>query len=236
MCPGVKLYAILFIIVASFCLRADNDLIRRVEVSAELVVPPQVDHKNGNVLSPKVDSVNRWVMVKIEFTAKKRNGSPKLEKDGKSWRMSFDGFMDDVKMDVRVLFDTKFRIDDEILYCLYTGRTEFFTVRSDGKRHLALMFVPAKLIDRYSLSADGASIRKAVKNDFMVEVVFSQYGKVLARGYSNISGQRDFEQKCRSVSENFIIEDGVFPRLRTPWALLGADNFDVEKDLSRLGK
>ena len=217
------------LMLAGTCLFAQKNLIGRVEVSLKLINPPEIEYRRVGEISPKVQSVNRWLMVKSEFTVKREQAVPKY----RGGNMVFAGFADNVIMSVRVLFDTGFKIGDRGVYCLYTGSTEFYALQCDGKKHLAVMFIPAKLLDRYSRNKDG-SVRRAGEKEFKAEVVFSRAGKVLDRAYCNISGgSRAFEEECRSVPENLRVVGGVFPRSRTPWALFDADNFDLEKDFFR---
>ena len=201
--------------------------INRLKVDLQLVSPPEVEHRHQVNWQVKSPPVNRWLMIKVEFSVDKEKSSPKYH----AGKMIFPGFADDVTLGVRVLFDTGFKIEKRSIRCLYDGRTEFYPLRRDGKRHLAVMFIPAVLIDRFSLSADG-SIRKAEEKSFIAEVVFSRAGKVIDRAYCNISGRKAFDNECRGVPENLRIVGGVFPRSRTPWALAGADNLDLEKDLT----
>ena len=223
--------AILFAVLlsVSFSHAAEVKLINeRLDVDLQLADAPKIEFRKGTSFSPRVDSVNHWLLVKVEFTVKKSLSAPKME-PGKRGRVFFGGSLDDVEVRVRVLMDTHFTRDQKSVYCLYVGKTEFYSVKCDGKKHLAVMFVPAKLIDRYSLMHDGQT-RKLSKKDFMAEAVISRGGRILARGYCNVPGAKAFENAVLQVPENLRIVGGVFPRSRTPWALIGFDGFDLEKE------
>lgn len=223
--------AILFAVLlsVSFSHAAEVKLINeRLDVDLQLADAPKIEFRKGQTFSPRVDSVNQWLLVKVEFTAKKNLSAPEMEA-GKRGRVFFGSSIDDVEVRVRVLMDTHFKRDQKAVYCLYSGKTEFYSVKCDGKKHLAVMFVPAKLIDRYSLMHDGQT-RKMSKKDFMAEAVISRGGQVLARGYCNISGSKAFGNALLQVPENLHIVGGAFPRSRTPWALIGFDGFDLEKE------
>lgn len=207
---------------------AENLIGERLDVDLQLVEVPQMDYKRGAGFMPRVDSVNRWLMIKVWFTVKRDSALP-VAPSGAQQKMFFGGAVDDVELQIRVVMDTHFKRDQNIIYCQYSGRTEFYSVRCDGKKHLAVMFVPSKLIDRFSLGTDG-QIRKVSKKDFKAEAVMSKAGQVLARGYCNVPGSRAFEKICLGVPENLKIDGGVFPRSRTPWALIAFDSFDLEKE------
>jgi hypothetical protein len=113
---------------------------------------------------------------------------------------------------------------------MFTGGVGFHTVQRDGKRHLVLLFIPAKLIDRCSQYPNG-NIRKVAKGDFLVEAVFSVNGRELSKDYWGAGGRRGFAEALNMVPENMVYPGWVFPRSQTPWALVGADNFDLEKEL-----
>ena len=209
----------------------NNKLISGVDVDVMLVEAPEVEYKSGKKIASKSGAENRWLMVQVEFTARNagEKAKPQLTRSGKGYVLQMGGFVDDLQLGVRVLQNTGLSVSGKPLWGMYTGETRFYTVRLDGKKHLALMFVPAKLIDRYSGSVSG-DIRKLNKDDFKVEVVFSVNGRELARKYRGVSGTESFEELCRMVPVNMVMNDGVFPRSRTPWAYLGSENFDLERD------
>ena len=210
---------------------ASDKLVSRVDIDCLMVGSvPEAEYKNAASVSPKVGASNRWLMVKIEYNVPRssfKDPALKLRKDG--YFLELSGFIDDLRVDVRVLVNTGFKHDGKTIYALCTGETEFYTVRCDGKRHLVQMFIPGKMLDRISRSPNGG-IRQAVKNDFAVEVIFSAAGRELARGYQGIAGGRKkFEEALRMVPGNMIFNGWVLPRSQTQWALHETDNLDVEK-------
>ncbi|MBE6388678.1 MAG: hypothetical protein E7043_00720 [Lentisphaerae bacterium] len=224
-----RILVLLIGVVINIPVFADDDLISRVDVDMFLVSPPEVEYRHSGAMFAKVTSENRWLMVKIEFTVDRKSlPEPKIRKSGSGFRFLQGGFVDDLKLQVRVLLDTGWKVDGKTIFGMYTGETELYTVRRDGKRHVVTMFVPGKFIDRYSVLATGG-IRRAAKVDFKGEVIFSAAGRQLARAYCSSSGRKNFEEYCKMVPENMIFTGGVLPRSQTPWALLGADDFDLEK-------
>lgn len=218
-----------FLLMVFPALSRGGDLIDdRLDVELNLSEVPQIEYKKGGSLAPRADSVNRWLVIKVGFTVKKSSAVP-VVKSGKVPEVFFNGSVDDVELSIRVLLNTPLKIEQKDVRCLFSGRTEFYSLCRDGKKHLAVMFVPAKLIDRCNIGGDGG-VRQASKKDFVAEAVISKAGKVLARGYCNTSGKKAFENMVLEVPESLRIVGGVFPRSRTPWAWIDFERFDLEKE------
>lgn len=200
----------------------------RLDVELQESDAPQVDYKKGVSFTPRNGPDNKWLVILVEFETKKGFSVPVMEA-GKRGRVFFGGSVDDIVLSIRVLMDTPVKRNQRTVRVLFTGSTEFYSIRCDGKKHLAVMFIPAKLIDRYAVSSEG-NVKRLSNNDFAVEAVMSRSGTVIARGYRNVKGIRDFEEMLREVPENLKIVGGVFPRSRTPWAWADFDGFDLEKE------
>ena len=203
----------------------------RAEVEILPSAAPEAELRRNVSVASKSETLNRWLMIRVEYTvARSKNAAPEYrERNGKRYLVHY-GYLDDVDLEVRVLFDTGFKVNGEAVCGLFTGSVRLTAIRRDGKKHVALMFVPGKLLDRYSQSVDGA-IRRLGRGDFRVEAVFGASGRELIRAYGNISGRDAFDKAIRNVPDNLRIVGGVLPRSRTPWALLNDDNFDLEKSL-----
>jgi hypothetical protein len=208
----------------------EKTIIDKVDVDLVLTVLPRFEYRGGETkFSTKSTAENHWLMVKVEYSVDRDVSTPVVRGSGGRKKVLSAGIADGIIMETRVLLDTKLRVDKEAVYCMFTGRTEFFPIRRDGNKHLALMFVPAKTIDCFSRSMSGSQVRRAALKDFKAEVVFSSAGAVIARGYCNVSGRREFEEICRGVPDELQIVGGVLPRSRTPWVVIEPDVFDPEK-------
>ena len=126
------------------------------------------------------------------------------------------------------------------------GDTNFWTVKLDGLKHTALMFIPAHLIDRHyvqvarstvnrkSVSA-AAAPRKIKENDLIVEAVFSAGNEELARAYSNIGvsntgkAKSKFERMAGQVPGDLLLKGAVLSKGKSPWAFYNINHFDPEK-------
>lgn len=211
---------------------AEEPVIRKMTVEADMTAPPDVSYRNHSAFSPKNPSTSKWLMLKIEYTPElSRNFVPeyRLRKGGPA--VTFPGWLDDVKLQARVLFETGILTKGgKPVLGLFTGDTVFQSIKRDGSKHLALMFVPARLLDRYCVPGG----RNVGKNFFHVEVMMSAKGKVLASAYCNVPGttpaekKQSFDQMLKGVPKQLDIRDAVLSRARSPWALLAPDNFDWE--------
>ena len=219
---------------AAFAAGTDLQEIRKLSVEAELIAPPDVQYRDRNAFSPKSPSSSKWLMLKIEYTPDvSKNFVPdyRMRKGGPS--IVFPGWMDNVRLDVRVLFETGILYHNLPVMGLMTGSTVFASVKRDGATHLALMFVPARMLDRYCVPGFGT--RGVRKGAFRVEAVMSVGGREI-RAFCNVSGngaeekQAAFEKMAKNIPEALTFKDAVLPRSRSPWALLAPDNFDLEKD------
>lgn len=215
----------------------DGSELRKVSVKVDWTNPPEVNYKSHSSFSPKTPSVNKYLMVLVGYTPEPEKDfipSYRLRKGGKGF-VVYRGWLDDVDMSVRVLFHTGVLDSKGVsVRGLFTGKTRFWTIKKDGSHHLALMFVPAKLLDRYCAPGNRAANLK----NFQVEVTFSRGGKVIGRAYCHVPGkstaaqQMTFEKEVKLVPESLILHGAVVPRSRSPWALLTPDNYDLEKDVN----
>ena len=225
---GAKWAAGISLMLMTIALFAGKNDISGVKIVTELVDLPEIEYRRGDAPAIKNDAENRWLRIGIEYTPTVMRGEPPalLRERGKL-RLERSGFLDGMSVKLRVLIDTGIKLGTRPVYGMYTGEVTFFTVKRDGKKHLVEMFVPGKLIDRFSLAPNGA-VRRVSKGDFVTEVIFTVAGREIGRYYSGVANNRAFAAACETVPENMVFIGGVFPRSRTPWALLGADSFDPE--------
>ena len=221
--------ALFFAMFLTLQLSASKKLISRVDVDLILENAPKVTYRKVSDIPVKTASVNRWLIIRIEYVPEKEDpGKPVLRKVQGGYDLRMGGFLDDLGIRVTVLQDTGLAVVGKPIYCKYTGETVFYTVRKDGRKHLVMMFIPGKLLDRFSRSASG-SVRTVSKNDFKAEIIFTVDGKNIARAYYG-GNAKAFSEALPMVPVNMVCEGGVLPRCRTPWALFEADEFDLEKE------
>ena len=155
-------------------------------------------------------------------------------------------------LSVRVLMSTGVRRNGKPVYVMFSGSCTYWTVRMDGKDHVAVMFVPAIMLDRYTIGyswrpsavrsnrsarIDGVRASgKVTARDFVIEAVFTSKGQELGRAYYNtgVKGKlaaqsRAFNALVATVSVERSVPGGVISREKSPWALYESGNFEVEK-------
>ena len=156
-----------------------------------------------------------------------------------------NAWLDDVRMDVLIAYpEIPGRTRKETYYGLFSGSTVFWSIPLDGKKHVATMFVPPHLLARYTnIKArsphknNGKPPRASYRlspRDFFVEVIFTCPGTgELGRGYCNVDGARTLNERDSHFRrlENAVgkrkIDGAVFPRSRSPWALINPERFDL---------
>lgn len=228
-----------------------NALFERVNVKVSLIEPAEVRYTSSLPLNlGRRQPDNRWVMIAVEYTpkakvlthVKRRDRSDTARRHGQMW-------LDDVNLRVRVIFGS-LNAAGRTVNVLMDGDTSFWTVKLDGLKHTAVMFIPAYLIDRYyvqlarsnvnrkSVSAAVAS-RKIKDSDLIVEAVFSAGGEELARAYSNIGvsnisrAKNKFERMAGLVPGDLLLKGAVLPKGKSPWAFYNINHFDPEKSAAQ---
>lgn len=240
------------------CAGAESSAIRfkDIEVKPEFFDAPSSKYSGVSMnFAPKNKFENKWLVVRVTYQTPSEKVMPRRGAvRGGTRRVPINAWLDDVNLSMRVLMRTGLSRNSRDIYALFTGECSFWTVRMDGKEHVALMCVPAQLLDRFSLSqnvrpeATRRSNRSAkVSNrgvqssgkrgarDFVIEVVFTSKGRELGRGYYNAGKGRDaaksryFNGLVSSVGAEMSFKGSVLSRANSPWALFEPGNFDVEK-------
>ena len=156
--------------------------------------------------------------------------------DPKTW-------LDNVVMDVLVAYPEQIGKNQmNTTYGLFEGKTYFWSIRLDGKRHTATMFVPPHLLARYINQPSEVKKNQKVNyryspRDFFVEVTFrTKDGKKLGqKHYGSIpkcKTPEDYERFFRKIEnlttkDKSIVKDAVLPRNCSPWAFVSPENYDM---------
>lgn len=145
-------------------------------------------------------------------------------------------WIDDVKMRVRIAFPTEYVRKSNVVYAIFEGETIFWTLRLDGKRHSAIMFVPPQILDRYATRV-GKNRRETPLTlaEYKVLVEFSDSkGNFLGRATERSGGrsQESIElfESLVNTPGTMVIKGTVLPRNKSPWAWHMSSTFDYIKD------
>ncbi len=196
-----------------------------VKVQVKVQSAPMVEFRSKtSAPGTAVSQGNRdWVVIAVTFV-------PGVGSKGhvKSMR---GGWADDVVLDVAVELPMDIQGGQKKSTGLFTGSSRFWPIPLDGKPHTALMFIPGRLLDRY-LPLRGGAEGKYTEKYFRVQAVFrSADGAELGSGYFNLEGTpKEQALYFASLANETVVKDAVFPRNKTPWALLYPEHYDLLKE------
>ncbi|MBQ7208270.1 MAG: hypothetical protein IJS01_10785 [Lentisphaeria bacterium] len=212
----------------------------RIRVSFEQTpVPGRSGGSGGGFASGGVSFVNkRWLAVNVSFlpgVASKGTSGAKDPDNAKGIQGIPGRWLDDVIMHMYVAFPVE-RKRGTAVYGLFEGRTVFWSVRLDGRRHLAQMFIPPQLLDRYAAAAGPSGVRELALPlaEYRVMVEFTDSsGALLGRSFSS-SGKTplapSFFKQIKEIPGAVVVPDSVLPRNKTPWGLHMPATFDYIRD------
>lgn len=197
----------------------------RVRVELKLEKPP-LPNVSKNLRNPeRVTSESQWLVVYVYYTPQNPRSDGPVQ----------DTYLDDVKMQLTVLFPLKNGSMERL--GMFKGGQTLWTVWCNGKSRQAMMFVPPHLLQRYVFLYDGnaAQHTPAPRNELKAEVVFfDRFDRELGRGYYGVSGnaasqENGFARYMAQVQSSCVIEGAFFERSMTPWSCMAPDHFDLVK-------
>lgn len=215
----------------------------RVQLSLEAApMGSRTGGTTGAYASGGVSFINkRWLVVHVSFipgVVPMRNMA-KNAGNQKSIQGLTGRWIDNVNMHVRVAFPSLNARKSNAVYSIFDGKTTFWTLRLDGKRHAAVMFVPPQLLDRYaSTTSAGRKEISLALSDYRVLVEFSDsQGNFLGRateyrGKKNQDNILFFESLVNNPG-TMVVKDAVLPRNKSPWAWHMPSTFDYIKDTGK---
>ena len=183
---------------------------------------------------------NRWLAVQVSFmpgAVDSRVAGAAMKTGNVKSVVAVPGrWIDDVTMRVSVAFPAANARRSNVVYGLFEGNTCFWSIKLDGRRHNAMMFVPPQLIERYAASVTtGRKELQLGVTDFIVFVEFTDSnGAVLGRSCSrksgDISGMYKFFQTLKKSPAATVVRGALLPRSKSPWAWHLPSTFDYIKD------
>jgi len=193
-----------------------EELFTKIKVNLSTSNPPSQGTSNS---TPSTSSSwrNKWLIISVEYTPTQQ------QKQRHSW-------IDDVSLDLRAIFNGQ--SDGRTQAILFSGRSPFWTIPLDNRKHIATMMIPPQLLDRY-LPSSGTGSTVGI-NTFTIEAVFrDRAGTVLGIGYYGQRGWPDEKYAAYFSKLNagtvLTVSGAILPRNRTPWVFHEIDNFDLLK-------
>ncbi len=193
-----------------------------MEVQLKVLPAPVVEFRSKTSLHGNVSNkANReWIAIIVSFV-------PGVGKKGHVKALR-GGWVDDVTLDVAVEVPMDGSGGRQKTAGLFTGSCKFWSIPLDGKPHTALMFIAPQLLDRY-LPLNGG---KYTEKLFRAQAIFrASDGAELGSAYFNFN---DTPKKqalyFATLASETVIKDAVFPREKTPWALIAPGNYDLVKE------
>ena len=220
-----RILTIAMMLAAAFVFAAPkNVILGDVKVQLKIHTAPVVEFRSKTSFPGNSIAANReWVMIAVSFV-------PGVGSKGRAKAMH-GAWADDVVLDVSVEVPMDGASGRRKTTGLFTGSCKFWAIPLDGKSHTALMFIAPQVLDRYLPFHNGGD-GKYTEKLFRVQAVFhTADGAELGRGYFNLDGSAKTQALYfTSLANETVIKDAVFPREKTPWALVNPENYDLMKE------
>ena len=155
-----------------------------------------------------------WLMIRVKYdTASKQQFNKPM-------------WLDDVTMESEVILPATYKSKNVIV--VLKGKTVFWSIPMDGKKHQALGCIPPQVIARFARKGNKIELQKVI-----ARVTFYTAGrKILLRLYSSSSRRTKqyFKRIDGAVSAGVMTkEDVILPRTKTPWQEINYELFDFVK-------
>jgi|GEM_PF-1691553 len=205
------------------CGASGRSIFAKIKVELQLEKPPVPNmNKLSSPSSIRVVADPQWLVVRVYYYPQgPRNNS-----------VNQNTYLDDVRMSLRIAFPLGRGNTDRL--GMFKGGQTLWTVYCNGKSHLAMMFIPPHLLQRYVYLLDGdGGIHVPARTDLKAEAVFyDRTDRELGRGYYGVPGntarqQETFAKLEQRVVPSCVIDGAFIERMATPWSCLAPDLFDL---------
>ena len=217
--------ALMFMMLGIAVFAADGRFdVKNIRLFTRYTPVPKYENESSRT---KAGKETRWLCMETTFIPEARGAED-------------DPWYDDVTMEGMLVIA---RTGKEVTYIVLTGKTRYFTIPADGKSHLGLFFVPAKIMARY-LGAWGG----ALPTIQMARVSFYAPGKVLlgegfwaqgggkkgrfvplsSKDYRAVAARmKEYEKNYRNI---ITLRGGLYSKEKTPWNYFEYDFYDLIYD------
>ncbi|MDR0932877.1 MAG: hypothetical protein LBM70_07670 [Victivallales bacterium] len=182
-----------------------EELFTKIKIDLSSSNPPNLRNTGNNTTySSSMSWRNRWLVIAVEFTPV---APPKMRR---AW-------IDGATLSVRAMFNAPSESKKQTH--VFSGKSVFWTIPLDAKKHIATMMIPPQLLDRY-LPRTGSGSVASSSNAEVEAVFFDRDGAEIGRGY--------YSTKKWIVPKNAVeVPNSIFARNETPWSILDVDYFDL---------
>ncbi|OGV54786.1 MAG: hypothetical protein A2017_16145 [Lentisphaerae bacterium GWF2_44_16] len=193
----------------------DSRLIKDVEVKLKFLETPRITADNTS--SSAAASKGKWLCIDVTYVLPDVTG-----------KSSDIEWMDDLEILYEVLYPSMYKGKNIIVK--FMGRTLYWSVAMDNKKHKADAYIPPQILHRYGRSDMRAGdLMKSIE----IRVTFyDRNGKPLGRAYyprNDKTAVSNFSRTDEMTSPVPKLADTIYPRNKTPWAFLEYDNYELIK-------
>ena len=221
-----KLVLLMLLIAAVAGFAADGRFeIKSIRLFTRLTPVPKYENETS---ASKAAKTTRWLCLETIFIPEALGGKT-------------DQWYDDVTMEgMLVISHPGAKVNS---YIVLTGKTRFFTIPADGKNHIGMFYVPAKILSRYlgTWNGDQPPVH-------MARVSFYAPGKVLlGEGFwarssgkkgkfvmENSKEHRAAAARMKEYEKNYsnvtTLRGGLYSKEKTPWVYYNYDLYDLIYD------
>ena len=209
-----SIFLVLFFLI-TFVVNAQSSAKWFKRGSVQLVYRPSLQLYVFNGTDSNKAGCPGWLVVNVKYeTLSQKRGNKVV------WR-------DDITMETEVVVPGIYQSKNVIV--LLKGKTVFWSIPMDGKKHRAMGCIPPQVVARFARKGNKIELSKII-----ARVTFYTAGrKIIMRAYSS-SGNRIknyFSSKVDGAISSGVltVEDIVMPRNKTPWGVINYELFDVIK-------
>ncbi|MBU8902198.1 MAG: hypothetical protein KOO69_05630 [Victivallales bacterium] len=155
-----------------------------------------------------------WLMLSVRYdAANKKIGNKSL-------------WLDDITMESEVILQGIYK--SKAVTILLKGKTVFWSIPMDGKKHKALGCIPPQVIARFARKGNKIELSKIIAR----VTFYTSSRKILMRIHSSSNSKvKNYFSKLKgSISSGILtVEDIIMPRNKTPWGVFNYELYDVIK-------
>lgn len=155
-----------------------------------------------------------WLLLRVKYDAMNRKrGNKSL-------------WLDDITMESEVIIQGIYK--SKSVTILLKGKTVFWSIPMDGKKHKAIACIPPQVIARFARRGNKIELSKIIAR----VTFYTASRKIIMRLHSSSSNKVKtyFSRMNGSISSGVLtVENIIMPRNKTPWGIFNYELYDVIK-------